>query len=94
MPVLATLSLAGFYVLTSVSAENAIQRFGRVTPWSVGVFLLTLAFAAFALMGLVLALRFRNRPMVWWHAFAASLVLTVVALYMAYWGMIGWRPWA
>lgn len=97
MPVLATLSLGCAQLLMTLAGEDLIERLGRITPWSLGLFVSTLAFAVFAVLGLALALRFRNRPIrrwVWWHAFAASLVLTVVAVYLGYWGIIGWRPWA
>ena len=97
MPVLASLSLAGVQLLTILAASDAIQRLGNMTPWSVGLCGLTLAFAVFAILGLVLAVHHRNRPihrLVWWHAFATSLVLTVVAVYLDYWGIIGWRTWA
>ncbi len=97
MPVLATLSLACLALLVTFAGEDMIDRFGLITPWSVGFFVSTLAFAIFAVLGLVLALRYRHRSirrLVWWHAFAASLLLTVVACYLGYWGFIGWRPWA
>lgn len=97
MPVLATLSLLSAFVLVMLTAEEPLGRLGRPTFWSVGIFVSILAFALFAVLGLALALRFRNhgiRPLVWWHAFAASAVLTVVAAYLAFWGVIGWRPWA
>ncbi len=95
MPLLATLSClcAQLFLLPS---GDAIERFGRITPWSLGVYVATLAFAVFALLGLALALHFRNRQInrwVWWHSFAVSLVLTVVTLYLSYWGVIGWRTW-
>jgi hypothetical protein len=97
MPVLATLSIVGTQLSVILAGEDMIQRFGRITPWSVGFLVSTLALAVFAVLGLVLALRCRNRPirrLVWWHAFAASLVLTIVALYLGYWGIVGFRPWA
>ena len=28
------------------------------------------------------------------HALLASAVLSVIALYLLYWGIIGFRPWA
>jgi CubicO group peptidase (beta-lactamase class C family) len=96
MPVLAALSLAGMGLLLALTGGDAIGRLGRITPWSVGIFVLSLAFAVFSVLGLALALRFWNRPMrrgVWWHAFAASLVLTGVAVYLAYYGVVGWRSW-
>jgi hypothetical protein len=97
MPVLATLSIVCGVLVTILAGEDSIQRLGRITPWSVGYFVSTSAFAVFAVLGLVLTLRCRNRPIrrwVWWHAFAAALVLTVMVVYLSYWGFIGWRPWA
>jgi CubicO group peptidase (beta-lactamase class C family) len=97
MPALATLSLLVAFVLVVLSSEDAIERLGRLTPWSAGIFVSILAFGWFSVLGLALALRFRNQGihrLVWWHAFAASAVLTVVAAYLAYWGVLGWRPWA
>ena len=97
MPVLATLSIVCGALVTILAGEDVIERLGRITAWSVGYFVSTSAFAVFAVLGLVLTLRCRNRPIrrwVWWHAFVASLVLTVVAVYLSYWGFIGWRPWA
>jgi hypothetical protein len=97
MPVLATLAIVGTQLLVTLAGEDMIERLGRITPWAVGLFASTLASAGFAVLGLALAVCCRNRPIrrwVWWHAFAASLVLTVVAVYLGYWGIIGWRPWA
>ena len=73
------------------------DQLGHVTPASGGIFLSTLAFASFAVLGLVQALRHRKaqvRRLVWWHAFASSLIFTVVAIYLTYGGFVGWRPWA
>jgi len=97
MPALATLSVGCTALLLALSSDDALNRLGAVTVYSAGIFLSTLAFGVFSVLGLVLALRFRGqriRRLVWWHAFAASLVLTVVAIYLGYWGLIGWRPWA
>ena len=97
MPVLATLSLVGLQLSMTLAGEDTIGRLGLITPWSVGFYVSDLAFAIFAVLGLVLAWHFRHRPirrLVWWHAFTASLFLTVVAVYLSYWGIIGFRPWA
>ena len=97
MPVLATLSLGCTQLSVTLAGEDLIGRLGRITPWSVSLFASTLASAVFAVLGLVLAWRCRNRPIrrwVWWHAFAASLILTGVAVYLGYYGIVGWRPWA
>jgi CubicO group peptidase (beta-lactamase class C family) len=97
MPALAAISFLCAFVLVILASGGPIDRLGRPTFWSVGIFLSTIAFAAFAAIGLALAVRFRRRGiarLVWWHAFVASAVMTVVAIYLAYWGVVGWRPWA
>jgi uncharacterized membrane protein len=75
--------------------EAALQ-FGAVTPRSLALFFLTLALPACAVTGLVQALRHRHaeiRRLVWWHSFITSVMMTVVSIYLAYWGVIGLRSW-
>jgi hypothetical protein len=96
MPVLAALSFLVAFALVTAALSAPIERLGLPTFWSVGIFGSVTAFALFAVLGLALALSTRNRGirrLVWWHAFAASAVLTVVAAYLAYWGIVGWMPW-
>jgi CubicO group peptidase (beta-lactamase class C family) len=96
-PLLATLSIAGAEALAFFSGEDAIDRLGQVSPWSVGIFAFTLSFAVFAILGLALVWGFRKREIrrgVWWHSFLTSAVLTIVAVYLAYWGIIGLKTWA
>jgi hypothetical protein len=96
LPLLATLSMVAMLLLRQFLGEDVIARLGQITPWSIGIFVSTLAFTLFAVSGLVQALRFRNREgsrWVWWHSFMTSAVLTIVAMYLSYWGIIGWRPW-
>jgi hypothetical protein len=48
------------------------------------------AFVSFAIGGLTRTLNSRRSPMprlVWWHALALSLAMTVCATYLAYWGL-------
>lgn len=96
LPVLAVLSfMGGLGVLVSAQTDP-IGRLGRITPWSLGLFGSTLAFAIFAVLGLALAVRSRNRSIhrgVWWHALVASGFFSVVAVYLGYWGYLGWRTW-
>ncbi|MGA3007636.1 MAG: serine hydrolase domain-containing protein, partial [Opitutaceae bacterium] len=47
-PLFATLSISGAYALVYFSAEDTIVRFGQCTPWSEGLYLLTMAFFGFA----------------------------------------------
>jgi hypothetical protein len=96
VPLLSVVCLAGAVALFMVSQDDILQRFGNPTFWSVGFCVLTVAFALTAIAGLVLTLRASGsgvRPGVYAHALAVSLANTVVAGYMAYWGIIGYRSW-
>jgi hypothetical protein len=96
IPLLSLASLAGAVALFAVSGDDLLQRFGKPTVWSVGFCVLTWAFALTAVLGLVLTLRARGScvpPGVYAHALAITLANTVVAAYLAYWGVIGFRSW-
>jgi hypothetical protein len=57
---------------------------------------LVAAVGGFAATGVVQALRLRHERInrvVWWHSFATSGVITIVALYFGYWGIFGVRTW-
>lgn len=96
LPLLAILSIAVTQITMMRVGDRGVERIGHMTPWSVTIMLSTIAYALFSVLGLVHALRhYRSdiRRMVWWHSFATSLFLTLVATYLAYWGMIGYRSW-
>lgn len=98
LPLFATLAIAAFGAAFAFRpGAEFFSRFGQVTPWSLTVFLSTLAFPLLAVAGLVQAWRHRHAPirrLVWWQAFLTSLLLTIVAIYLGYWGAIGLRTWA
>jgi hypothetical protein len=98
LPLLATLSavVPAAYFLLPGGTPEMIQRFGRMTLWSLALFFLTLALPACAVAGVVQALRHRRERInrvVWWHSFVTSVMMTVVSIYLAYWGIIGLRTW-
>lgn len=96
LPLLSLASLAGAVALFAASGDDILQRFGKPTVWSVGFCVLTWAFGLTAVLGLVLTLLARDsgvRPGVYIHAMAVSLANTVIAAYLAYWGVIGYRSW-
>jgi CubicO group peptidase (beta-lactamase class C family) len=97
VPLLSILCLGGSVALFAASGGDMIQRFGKPTIWSIGFCVLTLGFALGSVAGLTLALRARGsnlRRPVYVHAVAVSLANTAVAVYLAYWGVIGYRSWA
>jgi hypothetical protein len=97
LPLFATLSGVVLLATASVSFGEVIERLGRPTPWSIAIFILSLVFPLLAFWCLAVAWRARKAPMprlVWWHSFATALALSVVAAYLAYWGIVGVRTWA
>jgi hypothetical protein len=96
VPLVSLASLVGAVALFAASGDDLLQRFGKPTVWSLGFCVLTWTFALTAVLGLVLTLRARGSgvpPGVYAHAMAISLANSVVAAYLTYWGVIGYRSW-
>ena len=96
VPLAAVLCLAASVALVMVSDDDILQRFGNLTLWSGGFCALTVAFALAAVAGLATVLRSRGIGMkrgVYLHSLAVAVANTLVAGYLAYWGMIGYRSW-
>jgi hypothetical protein len=99
-PLLASASVVAFIVLFAIGMSSTSQLFetlGRPTVTSVAIMLATLAFAAFALLGVFTAFRERraemNRFNYWYCSITSSLHL-LVAAYLAWFGIIGIQTWA
>lgn len=96
IPLVSLASVAGALALFAVSGDDILQRFGKPTVWSVGFCVLTWTFGLTAVLGLVLTLRARGSAVprgVYVHALSVSLANTVIAAYLAYWGVVGYRSW-
>ncbi len=95
-PAVASVALFLPVLLFVVSADDAISRFGTVTIWSVIVVFGTLLFPVAAVAGLVTVARVPRAELgrvLRAYALAASGLNVVVAAYLAWWGVIGWRSW-
>jgi len=96
LPLLAVACLGAAMALIAMSTDSFLEHFGFATPYSVGFAAFTLGFAAASLLGLLVALRADRRamnPVVYWHSLVSSVVLSVVTIYLASWGIIGYRTW-
>ena len=95
-PLLAVLSLIGFVVIFILSSDDLIPRMGNLTPWSFGLFAMTLAFAIAVLASLISVLRAGSevRRGVRRFSIVVTTALVIAAAYLAYWGIIGLRTWA
>ena len=97
LPLLAALAMGAYVVTLIVAAADPIGRLGTRTPWSVSLWMLSVSFALVSVLAVVVAFRADRSAMrrgVWWLSMLASATFAVVALYLAYWGLIGWRTWA
>ena len=98
-PLVATLACAvaaGMFLAATRNTSLLFARYGEPTLWSIAFCGLTVLFLLAAVVGVLAALRrppVSTRRLVRWHALFASLLHTVVALYLLYWGVIGWRTW-
>jgi hypothetical protein len=95
-PLLSALSVLAFVGVALLSSEDAIPRLGNPTPWAITLFVATLVFPLTAVIGLISAIRTpagEVRRGIRILALATSLVFVVVAAYLGWWGLIGWRSW-
>ncbi|HVB33107.1 MAG TPA: serine hydrolase domain-containing protein [Patescibacteria group bacterium] len=93
MPLLAGLSLLA---VSLVLAWTPVWVLGTYNMASVSIFLLTWLFAAFSVLGLLLAWPVQSRPasrMVYWHSLIVSGACFGLTIYMAYWHLLGIRLW-
>jgi CubicO group peptidase (beta-lactamase class C family) len=97
LPLLGALAIGAHVVILIGAAGDPIARLGAPTAWSVSLWVLSVSFALVSVLALFTALRADRSAMrrgVWWLSVFASATFTVVAAYLAYWGLIGWRTWA
>ena len=95
-PLIAVLSLAAFMTLLTYSGNDAIERLGNITIWSVGIFLSTLLFGIASIMAFfscVKALKKPIRPFVHWYQRFIIPALVIATIYLMWWGFIGIRTW-
>lgn len=96
LPLLAVLSLIGFWGILFHGMTDAIPHLTRPTVMSVGIFVLSLIFAALTLAGIMQVYRGRRWELnrwVWRHALLVSAANAIVLAYLAYWGILGLRTW-
>jgi len=70
---------------------------GTLNPLTAGIMLTSLTFPLVAMVGLYVAWRERTVPMkrwAYWHSVLVGIAAVAVAVYYAYWGLIGLRLWA
>ncbi|MFI5181106.1 MAG: serine hydrolase [Thermoanaerobaculia bacterium] len=96
LPLLAVLSLAGAVLTIFLSVDDAIARFGARTIWSMSFVALMAGYGLLSPASLLAVLLARRQGMnrgAWLHALFVSVLLVIGALYLGWWGVIGWLPW-
>lgn len=94
VPLLATFSLAGAFALL---LRTPYPHFGEKNLGTLGFWALGWSFALLAAWGLWLSLRARRLGVstgVRFHSLLVATANCIVALYLGYWGVIGFRTWA
>jgi hypothetical protein len=92
-PLVAVLSLIVSVSLWTSAGNNEL---GRLTAWSFGLCFSTSAFGVASVASAVslwLARKREIRRSVRWFSTAVTSALLIVAVYLAYWGIIGIRTW-
>lgn len=98
-PLIAALSFGALIGVTlgAMNEPDDLKILGQMSVWSVSIFLLTITFAFASIMSAVTLLgtpRQEIRRWVWVYSLIVTVALLIIASYLAYWGMIGYRTWA
>ena len=94
VPLLASLCFLGlFFCFTKLGGSDT----GEVSLWTASLFLLTLLFPLFAIIGLILAVRVPKTEIhagVRIHSLLVALACCVVTIFLFSWHLVGLRLWA
>ncbi len=96
MPLLAGVSVITFVILFEMAIPNPFTTLGVPSFYSVGIMIATIAFAVFAALGFRDVVRYRHRAMNrgnYWFCAVSSTLHVIVALYLAFYGIIGLMTW-
>jgi len=96
-PLVSSLCFFAAAAVFALGLDDPFRRLGHPTAWSIGYAALSLAFAATAAIGAVVAARApiatQNR---WaaWHSRLVAAAAVLVSGYLAFFGLVGLRTWA
>jgi CubicO group peptidase (beta-lactamase class C family) len=96
-PLIAVLSLVAFIAIFKASSNDILNRLGGSTIYSGGLFVTSLLFALFTLLGAIAVWKARNQPIrafVRWFSISTTSALLIATVYLAWWGVIGIRTWS
>lgn len=94
---ISALSIVGFCLLFTFSSNDAIERLGNMTLWSVGIFLISILMLIAPVAAMYSCVRTMKKPVRnyvrWIHRFIL-IPMMIVAIYLLVWGVIGMRTWS
>ena len=96
-PLLASVSVLGVIGLVTFAETDPFGLLGRPSAVSIGITVVTIAFALFALLGTYTCISERNTQMNranYWHSTLASFTHLIIAVYLTWFGVIGVMMWA
>ena len=96
-PLLAVLSLLAVVLIFMLASDDLIVRMGNFTIWSLAFCLATISFGVASVASAIAVSRARKqevRTSVLRFSVGVTIALLIAAAYLAYWGIIGLRPWA
>jgi hypothetical protein len=95
-PLIAVLSLVAMVVIFAICSDDLISKMGNLTCWSVAFCLATIAFPVASIASLIALWRTPTEGVRRWvnrHSAVVTAALLIAAAYLAYWGVLGFRPW-
>ena len=98
-PLVAVLSLLSIVAICAMSHDVgvAISRLGNVTIWSFSLFLATIVFGVASVASVIALARTPKgevRGIIRLYSIMITTAVVMLAVYLAYWGIIGLRTWA
>jgi CubicO group peptidase (beta-lactamase class C family) len=96
-PMLATICAIVTFILFIVGLGDVFNLMGSPNAVSIGIMLLTIAFALTSVWGLATVVRYRKENIdgfVWWHSAIGAGLHVLVAIFLLYYGVIGLQIWA
>ena len=95
-PLVTVLMMCAIVAIFGLGGDDGVTNFGKLTIWSAGLFLATIAFPVAAIASAIALWRAHAaevRPGVRWYSTAVTAALLIASAYLAYWGLIGLRTW-
>jgi len=95
-PFIAVLNLLLCIVLIALGYDDGNSRFGHLTFWSGGLFLGSIVYAITSVTSALTLWRAPKqevRKSVRKYSIAVTMALLIATVYLAYWGVIGFRTW-